>query len=364
MEFRLATESDDRAIRELLQQIPLSGALRIRYQREPSYLKSVEIQGMPQQTLVGLRNGKIMAVGSRNIQRLFIGGEIKTAGYISNLRYHPGARHGISLLKGIREMEGLPSGLPVDFHYATFISDDINTGRIFTADRSRMPGITDIGMLNTFSMPVRKKKVNVKPDLRFDIVRADEKLMPLIMSFLKKEGARHDFFPDLDGGTYAPALLQPDSFFAVFESGDLSGVCSVADLTGFRQYIMEGCSGWFGMLRVPLNGYYALRRMHSIPRRGEEVKIAHIGFPIVRDDDPEILKALLSHVYGFVSGSGKHYLGISLHEKSPLIKGLDGFHKINYTSRLCIVKLNNDKFTAGIMLRGSSRIPFVDLLRL
>ena len=77
MEFRLATEKDDPAIRELLQQIPLNGMLRIRYLREPSYTRSVEIQGMPRQTLVGLINNKVVAVGSRNIQQLLIGGETK-----------------------------------------------------------------------------------------------------------------------------------------------------------------------------------------------------------------------------------------------------------------------------------------------
>jgi hypothetical protein len=200
MEFRLATETDDPAIRELLQQIPLNGMLRIRYLREPSYLRSVEIQGTPQQTLVGLTDHKIVAVGSRNIQRLYIGGEIKTAGYISNLRYHPGARHGISLLKGIREMENLSAGLMTDFHYATLIEKDNFTRNILASNRSRMPEVIDMGLLNTFSIPIRKTATNAKPGKKFEIVRGDEKLMPLILTFLKKEGTLSDFFPDLSTG--------------------------------------------------------------------------------------------------------------------------------------------------------------------
>lgn len=368
MEFRLATETDDAAIRELLQQIPLDGMLRIRYLREPSYMRSVEIQGTPQQTLVGLINNKIVAVCSRNIQRLYIGDEIKTAGYISNLRYHPDARHGISLLKGIRELENLPAGLPTDFHYATLIDKDNFTRNIIASNRPRMPEVIDMGLLYTFSIPIRKRARNVKPGKRFEIVRGDEKMMPLILAFLKKEGVRYDFFPDLSAGAYAPGLLQPESFFAIFDKWELAGVCSLPNIIKYRQYIMEGYSRSFGKLRLPLNAYFTLRHLHPIPRKGEEIKLAFVGFPVVRDDNPEIFEALLLHVYNSLSGSGQHYLCLTLHEDSPLIKSLSRFPKINYTSRLYIVKLNNDKFTeeriSADMLQRNKRIPFIDLLRL
>jgi hypothetical protein len=192
--------------------------------------------------------------------------------------------------------------------------------------------------------------------------------MPLILTFLKKEGTRRDFFPDLDAPAYSPGLLQPESFFAIFEKGEMAGVCSLPDMKSYRQYIMEGYSRSFGMLRASLNSYYFLRGMHPVPRKGKEIKLAVTGFPVVRDDNPEIFEALFSHVYNFLSGSGQHYLGLALHEKSPLIKSLSRFPKINYTSRLCIVNLNNDKFTserlsADLFQRGES-IPFIDLPRL
>jgi hypothetical protein len=368
MELRLATEKDDPAIRELLQQIPLNGMIRIRYLREPSYLGSVGIQGMPQQTLVGLVNNKIMAVASRNIQRLYIDGEIITAGYISNLRYHPAARHGISLLKGIKEMRNLSASLPADFHYATLIDKDNFTRDILLSKNPRMPGIIDMGQLNTFSIPIRKTAKNATPCKKFEILRGDEKLMPLILNFLKKEGSRSDFFPDLGGGAYAPGLIQPDSFFAIFDKGELAGVCSLPDMKNYRQYMMAGYSRSFGMLRVPLNCYYAIRRLQSIPRKGEEIKLAFAGFPVVKDNNPEIFTALLSRVYNFLAGSGDHYLSLALHEKSPLIKSLDRFPKINYISRLCIVDLNNDKYTAERVSAEKwgrkGRIPFIDLPRL
>ncbi|MGF1584818.1 MAG: hypothetical protein ACFCUM_05820 [Bacteroidales bacterium] len=368
MEFRLATGKDDHAIRALLLQIPLNGMLRIRYLREPSYMRSVEIQGMPAQTLVGLVNNKIVAVGSRNIQRLYIGGKLRTAGYISNLRYHPGVRHGISLLKGIRQMEELPAGLPVDFHYATLIEKDSFTRNILASNRPRMPEVIDMGLLNTFSVPIRKTATILKPARRFEILRGDVTLMPQILAFLKKEGVRSDFFPELGDGIYAPGLLQPESFFAIFDKGDVAGVCSLHDMKGYRQYILEGYSRLFGMLRAPVNCYYALRRLHSVPRKGEKIKIVFAGFPVVKDYNPEIFSALFSHVYNSLSGSEQHYLSIALHEKNPLNSSISSFPNINYSSRLCIVKLKNDKFAAdrisADMLRRNQGIPFIDLPRL
>jgi hypothetical protein len=320
---------------------------------------------MPQQTLLGLDNFKIMAMGSRNIQRIYMGGELKTAAYISNLRYHPDIRHGIRLLKGIQEMENLAAGPAIDFHYAAFIDNDSYTKNIFTSNRPRMPVVHDMGLLNTFSIPIRKIPANTKPGKRFEVVRGDEKLMPQILSFLKNEGMRSDFFPDLD--SYAPSLLQAESFFAIFDRGNLAGVCSLPEMRD-KQYIMEGYSRTFGILRFPLNAYFALRKIHSIPRKGEEIKLAFIGFPVVKNDNPEIFRVLLSHVYNYLSGSEKHYLSLSLHERSPLIKSLSHFPKINYTSRLFMVKLKNDTFTEDSIFADKSlrykSVPFIDLLRL
>lgn len=369
---------DDAAIRNLLQQIPLNGKLRIRYLREPSYFASVKLQGTPQQTLVGLASNQIMAMGSRNLQKLYVNGEIKTAGYISNLRYHPDARHGISLLKGIRHMENLPASKTTDFHYGTLISTDKKNRQTLVANRPRMPSVFDIGGVNTYAIQVRKNARRTKPSKKFDIVIGDEHLMPAIMAFLRKEGMKKDFFPVLDDGAYAKELLQPDSFFAIFDQGKLAGVCSIPDLSSYRQYVMEGYARSFALLRVPLNMYYSLRGLRPIPGRGEEIKLTRIGFPVIKNEDPIVFRALLSHIHNYLSGSGQHYLSVALHEKSRLNKSMKYFPKIIYSSRLYAVKLIHDKFTAFEALtrettagwtlsndeQKNRNIPFIDLLRL
>ena len=258
----------------------------------------------------------------------------------------------------IRFLENLPSSRETDFHYATLITGDSLSGKILFSNRPRMPEAFDMGGVNTFSVPVKRHGAGVKPGKRFEILSGDEKLMPLIADFLKKEGVKMDFFPVVDGGGYALELLEPASFFAIFDRGDLAGVCSLPDLKNHRQYIMEGYSRSFSLMRVPLNLYCNFRGLHTVPRKGERIKTAFMGFPVVRHDDPEIFRALVSHVYNSLSASGQHYLSIALHEKSPLIRSLSNFPKIRYTSRLYTIKLNNDKFPAY------TNIPFIDLPRL
>lgn len=378
MDIRIATGMDDAAIRELMQQIPLNGKLRIRYLKEPSYFASLELQGTPQQTLAGLVNNEIMAVGSRNLQKLYINGEIKTAGYISNLRYHPVARHGISLLKGIRHMENLPASKTTDFHYATLISTDKANRQTLVANRPRMPRVFDIGGVNTYAIQVKKKADKPKPFKRFEIVKGDGHLMPAIMTFLKKEGMKKDFFPVLDGGSYAKELLTPVSFFAIYDQGSLAGVCSIPDMSKYRQYIMEGYARSFALLRVPLNIYYDCRGLSLIPGKGKNIYMTRIGFPVIKDENAEVFSALLSHVHSYLSGSGQHFLTVALHENSPLNKSVKLFPKITYKSRLYVVKLLHDKFTAFEEITRemtaewvksgeeliNTNVPFIDFLRL
>jgi len=363
MEFRLAKPTDDDAIRQLLSEIPLDGTLKIRFQREPSFFKSIDAQGIPNQTVVGTIDGKVMAVASQNLQKVYINGIEKTLGYISNLRFHPNARNGISLIKGIRYFEEQSGLFSVDFHYATLIEKDIKIHKILASNRPRIPKFYDYGKVITYAIPLGKTKTKAKPDQTFQIKLSDEQLMPEILNFLNREGKQKNLFPMLDGNNYDLSLLGSSEFFVAYKNNEIVGVCSVSDLSHYKQYILEDYTLGFGLIRVPLNWFLALKKLHPIPSKNKEIKIATLGFIVVKNNQTEVFKSLVDNIYSTYSGTKFRFLTIALHQKDKLNNRLQNFPKIKYTSRLYLVKLKNNKF-APDDLNLEQNIPFIDLLRL
>lgn len=363
MRFRLALHQDDEAIRQLMQQIPLNGNLRIRYLKEPSFLNSLITQGNHPQTLIGTIDGKIMATGSRIFQNVIIQGDNKTVGYICNLRFHPDARNGFRLLKGIQHFENLPTPGPVDFHYATLIDSDPATKSILAANRPRMPHLFDLGKVSTFFIPLKKQNRSCRKSSVRNIVAADEEFMPEIRSFINHEGVKHNFFPIIDNEMYASELMQPSSFFAKTVHGKIAGITSVHDLSDLKQYKLENFSNYFRIIRPFFNAFLYLNNEFPIPGKGSAIQLAFLGFPLIQNSDPSVFRDLLTHICNELSGNKYHFVCLALHEKSPLNPCLRHFSRIKYDSRMYLVKLSHDTCATDPSSLMKT-CPFIDFPRL
>lgn len=362
MYFRLATNSDDPAIRQLLRQIPLDGMLKIRYQREPSYVSSMQKQGILQQTLVGESSqGEVLAVVSRNIQRLHINGKQYYASYICNVRMHPNARHGVSLLKGIKALEQLPTPYPVDFHYATLIEKDPLTKKVFASGRPSMPSLFDLGKIITYSIPLKKNKQKAPKERKINVLPCTQELFPHVLTFLQEESIKTPFFPDMNEENYHQELLSPENFFIAFEKDQVVGVCNVNNLQNNKQFVIENYSWKFSLLKWPINFLLGIRGLYPVPERNEQIKLLTLGFPVTLNNRMDILEALITHIYARFSGTGNHYLSLALHENNPLKFAVSHFPKIKYESRLYFVKLKGDNIPD---IEDNRVAPFIDLPRL
>ncbi len=363
MDFRLATPNDDDSIKQLLSEIPLEGMLRIRYSREPSFFNSVHIQGTPNLTVVGTLNQKVMAVASLNAQKVYLDGKLKTAGYISNLRFHPDVRNGISLIKGIRFFEKQAAHLNLDFHYATLIEGNDKLKNILAGNRPRMPFVMDYGRINTFAIPLPKRKKRIKPVKNLQIIKSNEQMMSAVMEFIKAEGDSQDLFPFINENSYDPTPYKPEDFYLVYQNNQMVAVCSAIDLHVYKQYTIEGYSQFFTVLKPLLNLWLNLRNRHRIPSKSGAIKRLNLGFILVKNNNPQLFNSLLNHICSEYSGGNYHFVTMAFHETNPLNKSFVNRSKIKYTSRLFLVNLKFDKFDLKGFRIGKN-IPFIDLSRL
>jgi hypothetical protein len=363
MEFRLATPDDDDAIRQLLREIPLKGMIRIRYMREPSFLESINIQGVPNFTVLGTVNQKVMAMASLNVQKLNFCGKLVNTGYISNLRFHPDVRHGISLLKGIRFFEEQTAGLDIDFHYGTLIDKDEKVKKILSSNRARMPYVYDGGRINTWAVPLHKKKRKLRTENSFKFSRVDKENWHEACAFLESEGCNTDFFPEINESNYSSTIYKMDHFYVVYQENKIHAICNAVDLQRHKQYTIEGYSRSFSLFRPFLNLWLYLRKFHGIPAKSMEVNQIFLGFIFIKNNNCELFKFLLDQICAEFSGSSYHFVTLAFHELNPLNKSLEKRTKIGYTSRLYLVKLKYDKFTRD-ELNLKKGFPYIDILRL
>jgi hypothetical protein len=194
------------------------------------------------------------------------------------------------------------------------------------------------------------------------MIQANKQLEPEILDFLIKEGKQFNLFPVIDVNYYDSELLQASSFFVAYQNDEIAGVCSVNDLSECKQYILDDYSIGFDFIKIPLNWFLALKKLHPIPSKNEQIKLATLGFPVVLNNDPEVFKSLIDYVYYSLAGTGFHFLSLAFHEKNPLNQSIIHLPKIKYTSRLYFVNLKNDKFVPDD-LNLEQKFPFIDLPR-
>lgn len=364
MDFRLALTSDDEQIRRLVREIPIEGDIKLRYQREPSYFAVSAIQGNPNQTIVGVVNGQVMAVVSWNLQKVFVNGKICNAGYLSNVRVHPSVRSGFSLIKGLKFLEQFIKKQETDFHFATLIDSNILTKSLFASGRSSLPKFYNQGRVFTYAIPLQKSKRNLQRDKRLNIVKASPGHKSEIITFLKNEGAKTDFFPVIDEDSYNVDIFKQSTFYiALNNSSSIVGVCSVVDFTSFKQHVVVGFTRSFRLVFFLLNLFLKLKGMHRIPKIGQKVLMLHAGFTVVKNNNVQVFKSLLYRVLCDFSGVGYHYITLALHENNPLINGMKKITKICYKSRLYFFNLGNNHYPLSSSMFGSQG-PYIDLFRL
>lgn len=92
----MADGSDDPALQRILRESPMPGKISVAFCREPSFFLGAGVQGKFYQVPV-VRNrlkGAIAGFITRAVKPVFINGEVREIGYLSNLRIVPQFRGG------------------------------------------------------------------------------------------------------------------------------------------------------------------------------------------------------------------------------------------------------------------------------
>ncbi len=199
--FALVTPADDAAIRRLLRDSPMRGAVSVAFEREPDYFAGEGLASATDKTLLAFLGERLVSMGRCSTRAAFLNGEPRRVGYLAELRLDAtvGGRFDI-LRQGYRVLRELEAAAPADFYFTSIASDNDRARQLLERGLPGLPRYDFLAEFVTLLIPVAKSDRESRVSL--------EPATPGELADFFNAAARHYQLP-APGATLAHAFLSP-----------------------------------------------------------------------------------------------------------------------------------------------------------
>ena len=356
--IELASREDDKHIRKCLKENAMQGEISVTFETEPSYFDALSVQGKENRVIIGRTNdGRIMGFGSIAIKPVFINGEVINVGYLSGLRVNKEFRRNLFLLRGYQLFRDVDPSLNVPFYLTTIIEDNLEARRTLESGKAGMPQYNFFGTLSTFLVKPRKSSSKKK----INIVRGNEVSLEDMVKFMNKEGSKKQFYPCIEendfGSDYLRGLSQED-FYVALNGSEIIGLVAKWDQESFKQTRVVGYDRKMRFARPFINLASRFTKIPRLPSEGELLHYFYVSFPVVKDNNPEIMESLLSEVTSDPKNRHYDYFTIGTMENDTLTQSVRAFNPREYRSRLYLVSFDKNPEDLRFL---NGMIPYLEL---
>mgnify|MGYP001603560316 FL=1 len=356
-----ARQTDDEALKELLRDMPMPGDISIAFGREPSFFRSACVEVKDTAVFVGrTQENEIIGMGTRSEKHGYVNGQLVCFGYLSDLRLKPEYRSLSLLGRGFRLFKEVHSSRDAKLYLATITDENIRAEKVLLSGRGGLPSFRDHGELRTFVLrPAQfRGDLGEKP---FAIRRANESDVQALLRFLNKNGPKRQFFPMYEADDFVCGLLQGlkmEDVFLAIKNEEIIGSLGFWDQSSYKQNIVHRYSRRLKNVRWVFNAHAFLVGRPLLAKENTILAVRTGAICCVKDDDKNVLRALLRHGLAEPRFKKIHFVVLSFHEKDPLIEVVEGFRHFVYRSRLYVIHWEDGK-AAHEALDG--RVPYVEL---
>lgn len=158
-EVLLASREHEPLLRRLLRDHPVGGSIRVSYEREPDYFRSLQTQGAEHATFIAIRDGSPVGMGYVVVRMRYVNGVPRRCGYLGGLRLDARqsgnafiARRGYRLLR-----EWLQSRAEISF--TSIVTDNRTARRFLEAPVSGLPRYEALAGFSTLLIRTRSGKM-------------------------------------------------------------------------------------------------------------------------------------------------------------------------------------------------------------
>jgi hypothetical protein len=348
MYFRLATPTDDPALRRLLRENPMPGSIALTYEREPDYFIAAAMEGTLSQTIVQVEDasGEILGMGTRIIRPLFLNGEVVDVGYMSHLRANLNHSWGLSgarqLSRAFGKFRELHADGRVPFYLMSVIVDNLPARRLLTSGLPGLPHARAYTRMYTYAVSPRRPRAAIPLPDGIRLQSGTSTHMDEIAACLQRNAQRGQFSPHwASANLFSPIQtpnLHPEDFLLATRGSRVVGCLALWDQTPFKQIVVRGYHGGMRRARPLINLLTRFVDVPHLPPVGTPLSNCFVSHLAVDHDDPRIFASLLRAAYNAAYHRGFNYFLLGMAEINPLRPLLvKHYLHITYTSQIYLM---------------------------
>jgi hypothetical protein len=266
--FAVATEADEAAIRRLLRDNPMPGAIRLSFEREPEYFRGAGLAGGDDRTIVAYSGGRLVCMGRCTFRECWMDGRATRVGYLAELRLDSSVSGRFDILRGgYRFFESLQREESADFYFTSIAADNERARRLLERGTRGLPVYSFLAELITMiiAVPSRTRTANV-----CTMVATPERV-PEIVRMLNASAQRHQLSTVWTAEKLCELQrhgLPLDRFRIALDGDEVVGCGAVWDQRGFRQTVIRSYSPALAAGRPLLNLASRFLGTPRLPRPG------------------------------------------------------------------------------------------------
>ncbi len=345
MRFATATPADDPAIRRLLRENPMRGAIALTLEREPDYFRGTGVGGTEDHTLLAFDRERLVCMGHCSTRPRWLNGEVRRVGYLGELRLDAAARGRAGIVRrGYRFFHESQRRAPADFYFTSIAADNLRARRLLERGVRDLPRYSFLAGFTTLVIPTQPLARGAHIEDEHARAEPEE-----LAAFLNAEGRR----TQLAAAWTAEQLrslgahgLAPGHFRVLRDGGGRIVACAALwDQRGFRQTVIRGYATPLAWARPLLNTLAPLlgRPDLRLPPRDSVLAQAFASPLVVAPGAEHRLPGLLASLGQTAARRGLAYLTLGFPSDHPLLALVrQNFRARTYLSRLYRVQWPGD----------------------
>ena len=339
-QFDLANRGDDAAIRRLLRENPMPGAISLSLEREPDYFADAGLPGVEKQTVVARESGRIVCAGSCTVQSRFVNGEKRRVGCLAGLRVDGNAAGRFDILRrGYQFFRELQSGAPADYYFTSIAADNLHAREFLERGIVGMPVYEWIGDFVTvvLAVPRGKKKTDWLP-----VGENSAAFMEEVCAFLNDQGGKRQLAPCWlveELAALQSLGMRMDDFRIVQEEGRMNACAALWDQRCFKQTVIRNYAPWLARARPIINLAARVSRTPHLPPAGSTLAHAFVSHFVVAGDSPDYFRKCVDAMLATAQGANLEFITMGFASNDPSLALLDAeFRTRKYRSRIYMVR--------------------------
>lgn len=294
--FQIAGAADGDDILQLFRDTPQRGRVVLNFEREPDYFRGGSvICEKPEAYIARDTNGKLLMLYGIGSRTMYVNGQPRTVRYAHDLRIAEHARGGRLILRMAKYVGGMIA--PEDLVQTVILSENTESMNSVASGRAGLPTYYPCGDIETsllFRVPaVKGISLTLRPATLDDL--------PSMQQFHDQYAPRRQFYPRyqfsglIDGSPYFNGL-KVDDYWLALDGEQIVGMAALWDQKPFKQTRVVSYPAGLAWLRYFWNLWAHLAGGLHLPPAGGMIRYLMLHSVLIRDEDPQVLRALLARM--------------------------------------------------------------------